>query len=110
MSAPWTVPMIRELLQSRADAVEQAIVRLYDSQTASERVCHMTTDANGVGFNMIDADFLSSLAECIRYSDRPMGQRLTPRQLHHGRKRVTKYAGQLAVIANAPQWDDEENL
>lgn len=118
MSAGWTVPQIRELLESRADAVEQAIVRLYEFQTAGERAMHATVDANGVGFNMVDADFLSSLAEWIRYSDRPRGRRLTPRQLHYGRKRVMKYAGQLASIANAAvscapatvEWDDEQNL
>lgn len=116
----WTVETIRALLSERADAVEQGILRLYEMQTAEERVTHSTYDANGMGFNLYDADFLSSLAERIKYSDRPLGRRLSPRQLAVGRRRVMKYAGQLAGIANArlssvtatepEEWDDEQFL
>ena len=58
----WTVPTIRALLAERADAVEQGILRLYERQTAEERATHATQEANGIGFNLYDADFLSSLA------------------------------------------------
>jgi hypothetical protein len=98
----WTVPTIRALLVERADAVEQGILRLYERQTAEERATHATHEANGLGFNLYDADFLSSLAEQVKYSTRPVGRRLSPRQLAVGRLRLMKYAGQLADIANAP--------
>lgn len=88
---------ILHLLDTRADAVERALQVLYGFQTAGEQSADATVEANGQGFNMMDAPFLSDLARQVIRSSRPRGQRLSPKQLAVARKRVRKYAGQLAA-------------
>ena len=101
-----TTEEVREILRTNDGAVVRAIQVLYDRQTATEQACRATFDANGVGFNAFDAEFLTSLA---RYTEEHGG--LTRRQVAAGRRAVMKYAGQLADIANArAEWDDEEEL
>ena len=82
--------------------VARALVVLHDRQTADERSSQSTTHENGVGFNGTDARFLSSLAEQVRAWEGtpPEGRRfpvpLSARQLELARKKVAKYAKQLA--------------
>lgn len=98
-----TVEQIRELLETRNVAVEKAILTLYEHQTRDEQETETTKYDNGVGFNGLDAEFLSSLAKQMlanRYG-RLKGSRLTENQMKYARKKVMKYAGQLVKIANA---------
>ena len=90
-----TIETIRELLRTNDRAVMRAIWVLYERQTSTEILSRQTLDANGVGFNACDAEFLTSLAE--QAEERGT---LTAKQISAGRKAVMKYAGQLVRIAN----------
>ncbi len=90
-----TIETIRELLRTNDRAVMRAIWVLYERQTSTEILSRQTIDANGIGFNALDAEFLTSLAE--QAEERGT---LTEKQIAAGRKAVMKYAGQLVRIAN----------
>ena len=91
----WTQDEIKQLLVDNDLAVSKAIVSIYNLQTESEKSTKSTNDNNGVGFNGVDAEFLSSLAEFfIKYN------RLSEKQLAFGRKKIMKYSKQLTMIAN----------
>jgi hypothetical protein len=92
----WTKEEIKENLLKSDEWVVKALVRLHGLQTADERATRTASQTNGVGFNKFDADFMSSLAESYQ-----QWERLTPRQMHFARKKIVKYAGQLAKLANA---------
>lgn len=98
---PHTIDTIRALLDRSAYAVEEAILRIYDLQTADEQASGTTTHDNGVGFSGCDAEILTSFAHWIKRSRYAHGARLTERQLVIARKKIKKYAAQLARIANA---------
>ena len=92
----WSKEEIKNLLLVNDRAVMRAIVVIYNLQTAVEQSCNETHDANGVGFNGVDAPFLSSLAQQVLYKGY-----LTSKQIACGRKKILKYANQLVKIANA---------
>ena len=93
----WTIEEIRNLLEESDKAVARAILAIYGRQTASEQATETTSESNGVGFNGVDAPFLSSLAKF--YEEKGY---LSPKQVSYGRKKIRKYAGQLVNIANPP--------
>ena len=95
MKQKWTKEEIRELLEQNDKAVVRGLVVLYSRQTPEEQSEDRTVEKNNVGFNALDAAFLSSLA---RYAEK-RGM-LTEKQMPYARKRMLKYAGQLARIAN----------
>lgn len=97
-----TVTTIRALLDRSNYAVEEALLRLYDRQTADEQSREATVERNGMGFGAFDAAFLSSLAVQVRENRRgyPKGQRLSVKQMALARRKVMRYAGQLALVAN----------
>lgn len=95
---------MRLALMTNNDYLEKAILKLYKYQTEHEQQTQDTTVLNGVGFNSIDANFLSSLAEWIldrkhapvAEKDKYVVRRhLSYKQRLLARKKVTKYAGQL---------------
>lgn len=92
----WTPERVRELLAGNPRAVERAIVALYDRQTADEQAQGDTRYTNGVGFSGADARRLSFVAEFLR-----SGKHLRLETCAKYVARVSKYAGQLADIANA---------
>ena len=93
----WTVEEIRTLLEESDKAVARGILAIYGRQTLSEQSAEETTESNGVGFNGVDAPFLSSLAKF--YEEKGF---LSPQQVEYGRKKIRKYANQLVNIANTP--------
>lgn len=94
----WTKADIKSLLQTNDEAVQRGIFRIWEYQTTEEAFVGETRQNNGVGFNKIDAQFLTSLA--LQYQRKGY---LTQKQIRAGRKAVMKYAGQLAKIANGEQ-------
>ena len=92
----WTIEEIRELLKESDKAVARAILAIYNRQTEDEQTIKETTDHNGIGYNGVDANFMSSLAQF--YQSKGF---LSAGQLKYGRKAIMKYAGQLTEIANA---------
>lgn len=99
----WTADDIKALLAQSDKAVGRALVALLARQTAAEQRNHVTTDANGRGFNAFDAEIFTSMANF--YQKRWF---LTDKQLAFLRSgtakrpapRINKYAAQLADIAN----------
>jgi len=91
----WTEAEIKANLRKYDKWVEKAIVAIYDLQTEYEKRAHGTNRDNNVGFNKVDAGFLSDLAESYReYGG------LTEAQIDAGRDAIMKYAGQLKMLAN----------
>jgi len=97
----WTEDRIREKLATNAVMVERSLLYLFSLQEPDEREGHVTVAQNGVGFNRVDAAFLTSVAKYVRRSTRAEGERMTPKQLFHARKSLRKYARQLARHAVA---------
>lgn len=99
-----TVNSIRTLILERDDALEKAILRIYEGQTEAEQATDTTSVDNGVGFNGVDAPFLSSLAKQIQANkyNKPLGSRLSWKQRDIARKKMVKYAGQVFRIFVKP--------
>ncbi len=99
----WTKEHIITLLDTSDRAVERALVRIYERQTADEQASLATLHSNGRGFNGSDSRILTDIAKrCIRYNG------LKGKQYDLVRRRIRKYWAQLLEIAaehpkNAPQ-------
>lgn len=94
----WTVDEIRDLLNTRDDAVIRGMIRIYHYQTAQEQYVGETRECNGVGFNGFDSEFLSSLCEQVK-----KGRSLSPKQIFAARRKMLKYSRQLMKVANGDQ-------
>ena len=92
----WTKEDIRELLLTDDKAVARGVVAIYNLQTEDEQNVGETSVKNGVGFNGVDANFMSSIAQF--YMRRNF---LSPKQVEFARKKLLKYSNQLTMIANA---------
>jgi hypothetical protein len=87
---------IQSLLATSNRAVERALYRIYQAQTASEQAVESTQENNGVGFTGQDAPFLTSCAKgMLKYGH------LTERQIPVVRRKIAKYWRQLAAVAAA---------
>ena len=96
----WTKQGILELLnhenlEVQARMTKRSLLRLYSEQTDSEQAMGATTEDNGFGFNGVDSEFLSSVAKQL--SEKGF---ITPKQGQWVHKKIQKYAGQLAKLAN----------
>lgn len=91
----WTEDEIRDYVQTNDKVLYGAIKKLYDEQTADEKVAGETKYYNGVGFNGADSKFMSSVAEFLIRRGY-----LTERQKFAARKRMMKYTKQLTRLAN----------
>jgi len=91
----WTNDEIKRLLETNDKMVSRSLVKLYEYQTESEQDAEETHEQNGVGFNGIDAGFLTSIAKQVI-----SGRTLSTKQLASTRKTILKYAGQITRIAN----------
>ena len=92
----WTKEDIRELLLTDDKAVARGVVAIFNLQTEDEQNVGETSVKNGVGFNGVDANFMSSIAQF--YMRRNF---LSPKQVEFARKKLLKYSNQLTMIANA---------
>ena len=91
----WKKEEIRAMLETNTTALCRGLVAIFDKQTEDEKVDGRTSHDNGIGFNGVDAEILTSYA--MQYRERGF---LTPKQLTITRKKMLKYAGQLTKIAN----------
>ncbi len=96
----WTEEKIKKLLLTNDAAVERALIRLFQKQTAYEQQAERTKMLNGVGFTGLDAKFYTSLTKRVIN-----GYHLTPGQLkalrkpdRRGNAMICKYAGQILKI------------
>lgn len=95
MSKKWKKEEIRANLETDDRWLYRGIKAIYERQTADEQETSSTNCENGVGFNGADAEFMSSIAQQVIHLNF-----LTPKQKEIARKKMLKYAGQLARIAN----------
>lgn len=91
----WTKEAIKARLLGSDLWLCRGILAIHARQTADEQACGATVEDNGVGFNGVDAEILSSFAK--QYKERGF---LSKRQIEIARKKMVKYSGQLANIAN----------
>lgn len=86
------------ILQRSERAVGRALTVLYASQTGDEQSGAQTRHLNGVGFNAMDAAYLSSLARQVG-----AGRSLSRAQLAVARRALPKYTRQL--LASGVAWE-----
>ena len=104
---PYTKEFIANKLVTNNEWLIKGLLAIYNKQTDQEQAAGCTREDNGVGFNGADSVILSSFAEQIkRWQALPLNQRrfgipLSPKQLAIAKKKMPKYARQLAEIANA---------
>jgi len=91
----WTVEEIKALLTTNKRMVEKSIVELYHYQTEDEKLFKSSNYTNGMGFNSIDSDIMSSFAQWIL-----SGKHLSFKQFAIAQRKIIKYAKQLTKIAN----------
>lgn len=89
-----TKEFIKEKLLTDQRWLMRGIVAIFEKQTWDEQQAEQTTEHNGVGFNGIDAELMSSFAKQIQ-----KGRTLSTKQLAFAQKKMPKYAGQLLHIA-----------
>jgi hypothetical protein len=104
MEKTWTKEEIQSNLIDNDIWVYRGVVALYERQTDEEKEIGDTKVRNNAGFNGRDAQIMSSFAcQIIDWNDNKFHKFPTPlsnKQLGIARKRIMKYSGQLAKIAN----------
>jgi hypothetical protein len=97
----WTKEEITENLKTNDTWVFRGVVAIYERQTADEQASEETKHHNGVGFNGVDGRIMSSFAkQIINWNPDKFRSPLSPKQTQLARKKIMKYSGQLAKIAN----------
>lgn len=91
----WTKEEIRDKINTDNRWLLRAVSAIYNKQTEDEQANKTTSHDNGVGFNGVNAEFLSQAAE--RYQK---GYTFSEKYIAAIRKSMLKYAGQLTRIAN----------
>jgi hypothetical protein len=85
-----TQEFIHARLDASQDAVEAALLAIFERQTQEEKLGAYTHVANNVGFSKWDAEFCTSLVMRLK-----SGKHLTPNQLPHARRKMKRYWRQL---------------
>lgn len=91
----WNKENIKAKLATDDRWLLRGLVAIYNKQTDAEKSAGLTAEDNGIGFNGVDAEILTSIAQ----QNIARGS-VSPKQLAIVRKKMMKYAGQLAKIAN----------
>lgn len=100
----WTKESIQNLLRTNDNAVERAVVAIYDHQTQDEKRDADTKYHNMIGFRANHASTLSFYARIILKGWKQDGHKnrvhLHPTKLAKARKFISQYHRQLCDIAN----------
>lgn len=91
----WTKEQIQENVLKNDQWLVRGLLAIFDKQTSDEQYSEETKYHNGIGFNGVDAPFMSSLA--VQYRNKGF---LSEKQKVYARKKMKKYCGQLLKIAN----------
>lgn len=100
----WTPDLIKERIETSDLAVKKALLRIWSYQTEAEKEVGQTRETNGVGFNGIDAEILTSFAEQLDKKGW-----LSPKQIAIARKKLKKYSRQIYVHHIAAQFVEMTN-
>lgn len=89
------VQFIRDKLSNDKQWAIRGLLRIYSCQTTSEQAANETEESNGVGFNGMDAELLSSFAQqYIQHKN------LSDKQMIWVHKKMPKYASQLERLSS----------
>ena len=91
----WTNESIKVLLETNPRAVVRGVLAIHNFQTEAEQSNLATIEHNGVGFNAVDAEILTSFVSFYKKTGF-----LTKKQMVIAKKKIMKYAKQLRKIAN----------
>ncbi len=91
----WSIPMMRNAIESDDTMLYWALLALYRGQTSEESFTGTTKERNGRGFDMNDAYLGSMWAGRILH-----GGDLTDEEKHNARSMLRKYGYQLTTIKN----------
>lgn len=106
MVEKWTAEIIKEKLKTNNKWLIKGILAIYSKQTELEQCREETCWLNKAGFSAFDADIMSSFAkQILSHNTTKFKEPLSPKQLQIARKRMLKYAGQLAKIANKEDYE-----
>jgi hypothetical protein len=104
-SSRWTPDEMGMWLEvAHPNAIQRAMIVIYDRQTQDEKIHEMTNVDNRVGFSAADARLGSYFAKWVK-----AGNPLTGRHLDRARRMAVKYRKQLAEIANAKEINRQED-
>lgn len=96
MSKQDAIALFKKMLKENAQWAVKGMLTIYQYQTDEEQMIGATKEFNGVGFNGVDSNILSSFAQQVN-----AGRTLSPRQMAVVHKAMPKYAGQLYKVALA---------
>lgn len=89
------VAFIRKMITTNADWSKRALLKIFENQTTDEQLKGETNVENGIGFNGIDANILTSFAKSLmQYNN------LTSKQMTCLYKMIGKYAMQIYRMSN----------
>lgn len=89
--------VIKAKLQDDDEFLKRCVIKLHRHQEIDEQAAKATMHQNGVGFNKADGTYLSEMAVAYKAS-RDLLDSEVNKQLPEVRRRMLKYAGQLAGI------------
>lgn len=90
----WNRDSIQAMLLKSDKAVCRAVTAIFNNQTPEEQSAGYTVENNSVGFNGVDAEWMSAMAVNIAQFGK-----LTPKQMVITRPKILKYWRQLVDIA-----------
>jgi len=91
----YTKEFVRKMLTTDIVWLERGVLAIHSRQTEDEKVAHDVHHRNGFGFNAADAKYLSYVADYLL-----SGKHLSGSHTERVRRKMLKYSGQLARIAN----------
>jgi hypothetical protein len=99
-----TKDFIKNQLATNPTWAVKALVKIYERQTIDEQNSQSTKENNGVGFNGLDANILSSFAEQVN-----KGRNLSVKQMTIVYKKMPRYWKQVASLIPADKLTEIEN-
>ena len=99
-----TKDFIKNQLATNPTWAVKALVKIYERQTVDEQNSQMTKENNGIGFNGLDANILSSFAEQVN-----KGHNLSVKQMTIVYKKMPRYWKQVASLIPADKLTEIEN-
>lgn len=91
----WTKEEIRFKVETDNTWLIRGLLAIFDRQTDDEKNDEITKHENNIGFSGCDANILTSFAK--HYKEHGW---LSKKQIEICRKKMLKYCGQLAKVAN----------
>ena len=85
--------IMKNKLASNSVWAVKGMIRIFQYQTTEEQSCEVTVEDNGIGFNGVDANIMTSFSKQVN-----SGRNLSPKQMAIVFKKMPKYWGQLSTL------------